>query len=98
MERIIETDVPTIKDANTIEIPTDADTELYLHLILTKIRDYRGERMGDYQIGINLIQDTDADDDGQLITMMSSAQIGVLIEQLSKLRNKVDQLNRIINE
>lgn len=86
-----------ITERDLIHVPTDSDTELTLAIRPTMIQDRNGERLGEYTIGITLLQETGTDEDGIMFTDLTPRQARNLIEQLSALIPKVEQLNEIVN-
>lgn len=90
--------IPESGDLNSIEIPTDTDTSLNVMICPTTTTDAKGERMSDYVVGLSLFQNTGAEGDGLMFTALTSTQVSTLIDGLSALKNKTDQLNQILNE
>lgn len=89
--------IPNDTDAQTWEVRTDTDSDLLLHLCPTWITDSKGERMGDYVVGLSIRTDTGAETDGLQFTSLTPMQVEVLIEQLIIVQDKAKQLNRVIN-
>lgn len=97
MIKRIKINIPDTGDRNSIEIPTDSDTSLNVMICPTTTTDAYGERMSDYVVGLSLYQNTGAEGDGLMFTSLTSRQARNLIEQLSALIPKVEQLNEIVN-
>lgn len=98
MQETIKIDMPPKEDATTLEVRTDSDSELLLHLCPTWITDSKGERMGDYVVGMSIHHDTGTEEDGIQFTSLTTTQVEVLVEKLLLLQSKAKILNKIVNE